>query len=109
MLRLNILIPILLISLCELCAQSCLKKCHLAGGDLSLFILALVCYFLICLLLYKSYDTEGMGLVNIIWSSMSILLVLGGGSLFFHEKITRMDIFGVMMVVTGIFCILWEK
>jgi multidrug transporter EmrE-like cation transporter len=49
-----------------------------------------------------------MGLVNVLWSGLSILIILSTGVLFFDETITKLDMVGVFFVILGILCILWE-
>jgi multidrug transporter EmrE-like cation transporter len=49
-----------------------------------------------------------MGLVNILWSGMSILVICSVGITFFGEKITIMDKIGMALIVAGMVCVLWE-
>jgi multidrug transporter EmrE-like cation transporter len=49
-----------------------------------------------------------MGLVNVLWSGLSILIILSTGALFFNETITKLDMVGVIFIILGIVCILWE-
>jgi multidrug transporter EmrE-like cation transporter len=50
-----------------------------------------------------------MGLVNVMWSGLSVLAVLAAGALLFHEKITTMDMVGVALTLTGIVLIVAEE
>jgi multidrug transporter EmrE-like cation transporter len=55
-----------------------------------------------------SYKYKGMGLVNILWSGMSILVICSVGITYFGEKITMMDKIGMALIVAGMVCVLWE-
>ena len=52
-----------------------------------------------------------MGLVNVVWSVISVLLVLNSGILFFHKKITTLDKLGIvlLLVLLGISLIVCEN
>lgn len=104
-----LLLIILFISICELMGQSCLKYLYSTNGDKpQYYVFAVVFYSIICYLLLESYKYKGMGIVNVIWSGLSILVILSSGMIFFGEKITTMDKIGVIFVVIGIFLILYE-
>ena len=99
---------ILLISLCESAGQSCLKKLFVNPDEKYLYFVAILFYSIVCYLLIMSYRYKGMGLVNILWSGMSILVICSVGITFFGEKITFMDKIGIGLIVAGIACVLWE-
>jgi multidrug transporter EmrE-like cation transporter len=103
-----LLLIILLISICELFGQSCLKYFFSNGNKPQYYIYAFLFYSIICFLLLQSYKYKGMGMVNVIWSGLSILVVLSTGVTFFGEKITNMDKIGILFVIFGIFLILYE-
>ncbi len=103
-----LLLIILLISVCELFGQSCLKYFYSNDNKPQYYIYAILFYSVICFLLLQSYKYKGMGMVNVIWSGLSILIVLSSGVVFFEEKITTMDKIGVLFVIFGIFLILYE-
>jgi multidrug transporter EmrE-like cation transporter len=50
-----------------------------------------------------------MGLVNVLWSGISVLVILSLGVLYFGEKITMLDKIGVCLVLVGIGLIVYEK
>jgi multidrug transporter EmrE-like cation transporter len=49
-----------------------------------------------------------MGLINVMWSGLSVLVIVSTGVLFFNEKITNLDRIGIFLVLLGILCILYE-
>jgi multidrug transporter EmrE-like cation transporter len=55
-----------------------------------------------------SYKYKGMGLINVLWSGLSVLVILSTGMLFFGEDITRMDMIGAAMILAGIGFVVWE-
>ncbi len=98
---------IILISICESFGQSCLKKFY-ENNEIQFYISAIIFYSIICYLLIQSYKYKGMGMVNVIWSGISVLLILSTGIIFFNEKITKMDTIGIIFVILGLFFILYE-
>jgi multidrug transporter EmrE-like cation transporter len=103
-----LLLLVLAISISECLGQSCLKKYHKAPEKTHLYIAGVLFYTIVCALLVMSYKYKGMGLINIIWSGISVLLILSTSILFFNENITRMDIIGVAMIISGIGFVVWE-
>lgn len=103
-----LLVIILLISVCELCGQSCLKYFNLNKDKPQYYFLAVLFYSIVCYLLIQSYYYKGMGIVNVLWSGISVLVILTGGYLLFGEEITNLDKVGVMLIISGIVCVLYE-
>jgi multidrug transporter EmrE-like cation transporter len=99
---------VILISISECLGQSCLKNYHLDPSKAYLYLLAVLFYSLVCLLLVLSYKFKGMGLVNVLWSGISVLFVVSVGMIFFNETLTRMDFLGIVLILLGITCVLWE-
>jgi len=104
----SLIILIILISICEMIGQSCLKYYHTNDTRPHYCLYALLFYAAVCYLLVKSYNYIGIGLVNVLWSGMSILIMLVAGSVFFGETITTIDKFGSIFVIVGIILILYE-
>jgi len=104
----TLLIIILLISISECLGQTCLKTLYNEPKQYHLYFAAVLFYSIVCYLLVLSYTYKGMGLVNVLWSGLSILIILSTGALFFNETITKLDIVGVICVILGMICILWE-
>ncbi len=107
----TLLLLLLFISISECMGQSCLKKFHLnpLPKNNYLYYLAVLFYSIVCLLLLLSYKYKSMGLVNVLWSGISVLVILSTGILFFHEKITFLDQMGVFFILLGIACVFWEN
>jgi multidrug transporter EmrE-like cation transporter len=99
---------VVLISISECLGQSCLKSFY---GDQSrkyLYFLGVLFYSFVCLLLVFSYKYKGMGLVNVLWSGISVLTVVSVGAIYFDETVTPMDIFGILLILTGIGFVVYE-
>jgi multidrug transporter EmrE-like cation transporter len=103
-----LLLLVLAIAISECLGQSCLKTYHRSPEKTHLYIAGVLFYTVVCALLVMSYKYKGMGLINIIWSGLSVLLILTTGILFFDESITRMDMIGAGMIVSGIGFVVWE-
>jgi len=95
---------ILLIVIFESIGQYHIKKSKL-HDSLVFFFIAILCYVVVCLLLKKCYEFKGMGITNFIWSVLSIITVLMVGMLAFDENITKIDIIGIMLAVSGLYLI----
>jgi multidrug transporter EmrE-like cation transporter len=68
-------------------------------------IVAVLCYFFICILLNKCYDFDGMGKTNFLWSVLSIVIILLLGNFIFDEKITNYDFIGLILCIIGLYFI----
>lgn len=98
----NIIIIILLIVICETTAISCIKRFHNQTRSIQYFLLAIIMYSMVCFLLHRSfYLKDSMGMVNVIWSGISVLAVALTGILLFKEKIHLHDIFAGLLITTG--------
>jgi len=69
------------------------------------FLLAIASYSVICLLLHKCYDLGEMANTNFTWYTLSILSIVIIGYLGFDEKITRYDLIGLVMAISGLYLI----
>ncbi len=103
-----LLFLVLLISLSECLGQSCLKKYSLTPTKHWLYWLGVSFYAMVCLLLVLSYKYRGMGIINVLWSGLSVLAIVSVGILFFNETLTMLDWVGIFMVLFGIGCIVYE-
>lgn len=99
---------IVLISISECIGQSCLKMFYKNPKNITYYAVAVAFYSIVCALLVLSYQYKGMGIVNVLWSGISVLTILGVGMAFFNETITTMDMFGIFFIILGIILILWE-
>lgn len=99
---------VLLILLSETTALSFLKEYSLSGSPKSLG-LGLGFYLLVSIFLIRSFRYEGMGIVNVLWSAFSVILVVATGMFLFGEKIGTMEITGMMMVIAGVVVLRWSE
>lgn len=106
--RLILLGIVVLISISECLGQTCLKTYYNNPNRGYLYFLAVIFYSIVCLLLLLSYKYKGMGIINVLWSGISILVIVSTGIVFFNESITELDKLGILLVVLGIACIVWE-
>lgn len=101
---------IVLISFTELIAQSSTKQFYISNRkNYIYYILSIICYALIIYLLTLSYEHKGMGTTNIIWSGMSILIILLTGIFIYNEKPKDNDILGMILIILGITFILYKQ
>lgn len=104
----GLIILIIIISMCEMIGQSCLKYYHNNDSQYQYYFYALVLYAVVCRLLVKTYDHQGMGLVNVLWSGISILFGLFAGAIFFKEQVSYLDKIGIVCVILGISLIMYK-
>ena len=104
----GLIVFIIIISICEMIGQSCLKYYHNNYTQYQYYFYAIMLYAVVCYLLVKTYYYQGMGLVNVLWSGISILFGLFAGAIFFKESITDLDKIGVICVITGISLIVYK-
>lgn len=92
---------IALILTCETTAISCLKE-YAESSKWWYFLLGVLFYAFVSLFLVRSFAFEGMGIVNAIWSAFSVVFVAGVGALKFHERITKHEVCGMILAISGI-------
>lgn len=95
---------ILVIVIFESFAQYHIKKSKVQHNMLYL-IIAVAAYGVVCLLLHKCYDFMGMGITNFVWSVLSIVSILSIGIILFDEHITKYDVIGIVLSITGLYLI----
>lgn len=100
----NLMMYIFGISICEALAQTCVKYYNMSH-KLYVFLFALLMYCCVTYLLYLSYDYKGVGIVNVLWSGMTILVMLAVGIFVFNEEIHLHDWIGIFMIVMGMIII----
>lgn len=96
------------ISCSEAIAQTCIGYYKLYK-TIYLLLLALFFYAIVVFLLYKSYKYKGIGLVNVLWSGMSIIIMLTTGVIIFKEELHVHDIIGIILIVIGMYLIYLKK
>ena len=88
----------------ESIAQYHIKKSKLKNNYIYLFV-AVFSYSIVCLLLDKCYDFNGVGITNFVWSVLSVVSMLIIGIVMFNETITKYDIIGIAMSISGLYLI----
>ncbi len=92
---------VLFIILSEAIGMSFLKKYYLTKRIVYL-LLGFLGYASISFFLVQSYKYEGIGIVNVLWSAISVLLITFIGHFCFKELITRREMAGMGLVIAGV-------
>jgi multidrug transporter EmrE-like cation transporter len=85
----------LVISIIESFTQVNIKKKNIACG--------LIGYIIIVFVLYSSYNYEGLGHMNLIWSCISIITGYILGHIFFKETINKYSICAILLAILAIY------
>lgn len=102
-----LLIYIIIIVLTEAAAQSVIQYCEIHNAKKYLFV-SLIFYAIGAVFLYLAYKERKIGIINVFSASLSIILMLVIGVIFFKEKITINEYIGVALIIVGI-CIIESK
>jgi len=97
-----VVLLILMISISEACGQAALKKCRI-DNRWHFFLIAVACYSMVCFLLLQTYSYKEMAIVNILWSGISVFLIVTTGVVFFHERLNVWDLLGILFIFIGMF------
>lgn len=92
---------ILLVAVFEAIGQSMIAQSRYKKNINWLFI-GILCYCVVAYGLFMSYQYKGVGIVNALWSSISIILMLGIGCFVFKEKLDKNEWFGIFLILVGI-------
>lgn len=76
---------VVIISILEICGQTCIRKFR-DNGRKHFIILGIALYLVVVLLLFHSYQYHGMGIVNLLWSCLSIIMAIIVGHFIFNEE-----------------------
>lgn len=79
-----LLTMVIVISILEICGQTCIRKFR-DNGRVQFIIFGIVLYLGVVLLLFHSYRYHGMGIVNLLWSCLSIIMAIVVGHFIFKE------------------------
>lgn len=99
-----LLIIICCIVIAESIAQYCVRKSKEPNCKWYFFF-AIIGYTIVCYLLYYSYDHRSIGIINALWSALSIISITSIGIYFYHEKLYLWDFFGMILIIIGIYLI----
>ena len=97
----QILLVIVLLSIVEALSMCSLKKYQNNSGTIY-FVIAVILYSVVCALLVKLYGFGKIGLINVLWSGLSVIIVLLFGIIFFKEAVHFHDIIAIALIMTGI-------
>jgi multidrug transporter EmrE-like cation transporter len=97
---LYVLLFILAIVIIECAAQYCLKRYAKCEGY-QWFILGIITYSVVAFLLVLSFDYEKMAIVNIMWGSLSALILTLVAYYFYDEKLSWKQILGIIVILIG--------
>lgn len=101
---------ILSIAFFELIAQSSVKYFYeTKKTQYTYYFIAILCYCAIIYLLTLSYEHKGMGITNLLWSGITIVVILITGIIIYKEKLTNYDITGLFLILLGTGFILYEE
>lgn len=106
---LAIVLFVLAISISECIAHCCLKRFHMDERKKHWYITAIVFYTIVCAMLVLSYKHNGLGIINILWSGLSVLLIAITGAVFFGVSLKTLHKFGILLILVGIGCVLYEN
>lgn len=91
----------------ETLAQNSFKECHTNGKMLG-FMLGVSFYGAVGYFLIKTYGYETMGIVNVLWSALSVVAIMLLGHYYWNEQITKNDIAGSILAFIGIVLIMMD-
>ena len=106
---LAVVLFVLAISISECAGHFCLKKFHLDERKMHFYYLAIGFYIVVSALIVLSHKHNGLGIINVMWSGLSVMLIAVIGALFFNISLTPLHKFGMLLIVAGIACVLNEN
>ena len=89
------------ISLLEICGQTCIRK-YRQEGQTHFIIFGVSLYLIVIALLFHSYKYHGMGIVNLLWSCLSIVMAILVGCFVFHETFNHYMAIAVAFALTAV-------
>jgi len=79
-----------------------LIKYYVKKNDIRILILVVLLELLVIYLYYKSLINTGSAIIYAIINAFSVLLGAFIAIMFFEETLTKIDIFGILLVISGI-------
>lgn len=89
------------ISILEICGQTCIRK-YRENGRMQFIIVGIMLYLTVVLLLFHSYRFHGMGIVNLLWSCLSIIMAIVVGHFVFNEIFNHYMAIAVVLAFSAI-------
>lgn len=100
---------IILICLSEAIAMTCVKKYHNGDGRCYIYF-AIIMYAIVCFLLNQSLNfSDTIGMTNVIWSGISVMLVTLVGVIVFHEELHFHDVIAASLITVGMLILKFTK
>lgn len=99
------LVYVAFIILFETLAQHSFKLCH-SEADIYKYLLGVLFYGFVWYFLIRAYEHRTMGMINVLWSSMSVLTVMTLSYFYWGENVTYNDIIGSVFVIVGLLFIM---
>ena len=90
------------ITIVEACAQATLKTAR-AKKMPYLVPLGMLFYAIVAGLLYFTYNYEGLGHVNLVWSCASIIIAIIIGCVFFQEPHNKFTYIAILLAFAAIY------
>ena len=95
------IILILMIVLSESIGQYFIKKYNQIPKPIY-YIYGIFFYLIVIFILSKVYSNSPLGIVQLLWSGLSVLSVLIIGHFIFGEEITSNEWIGIILIISGI-------
>jgi len=98
-----IILSIVFITIFEALAQTCLKT-YRANNNYMYLGVAILFYTVVCFLLINCYRNDGyLGEVNLMWSCLSIIIILLFGHIAFDEELTKNEVIAILLAFAAIY------
>lgn len=97
----EVLIIAIIIAICEALAQNFIKNSE-SNDNIKMFF-GLTFYIIVGFLLHHAYTNYSLSKVNIVWSSISIVLATMLGYFIYHEQMTTNNFISVFAAVIAIY------
>ena len=95
----ELLIIVILIALVESLAQNTLKRSNNSSLN---YLLGLLAYIMVGIILHYAYHKFSLSKVNVIWSSISIVLATTFGYFLYDEPMNVKNIFAVVFALLAV-------
>lgn len=92
---------VITISILEICGQTCIRK-YREDGRIHFIIFGITLYLIVVALLFHSYRYHGMGIVNLLWSCLSIIMAIIVGHFVFNEAFNHYMAMAVVLAFSAV-------
>lgn len=91
------------IAIIESFAQNCIKNSNRDNVSV-LFLMGLSIYIVVGYLLHYAYHKFPLAKVNVVWSSLSIILAMTLGYILYNEPMNSWKLMAVLFAMAAIYC-----